>query len=103
MPGRISVSSDGKYTFKLTFDKSCTLIDLDIWIRQPILSPTITVWELIKSVADKEGAHSDPEYNETLVRAKLVRYVRDESHIPIIIGIGEYVLWQLNESGAIDA
>jgi hypothetical protein len=53
---------------------------------------------LIKSVADKESAHSDPDYNETLLQAKIVKYVEDDSHIPAIVALGDYLVKWLNDS-----
>jgi hypothetical protein len=103
MPGRLTMKSDGTSHFELMFAKSITLLDPKEWVRQPFLSPSITIWELIKSVADKEGAHSDPDYNETLVRAKIVKYVRDDSHIPAIVALGEYLANWLRDNGAISA
>jgi len=101
MPGRLSVSQDGTSHFELTFAQSGALMDVEHWIEQPLFSADITVRELIKSVADKEGAHSDPDFNETLVHAKLVKYMRDDSHKPTIIAIGEYVFRWVHGSGAI--
>jgi len=69
MPGQLTVSTNGNYQFELSFAQSETLMSIDDWMQQPVLSPKISVRELIKSVADKEGAHSDPDYNETLVKA----------------------------------
>ena len=103
MPGRLTVRPDGSSQFELLFARSHELLDVASWIRQPCLSPKITVRELIKSVADKEGAHSDPDFNETLVRAKLVTYVSNDSHIPVITAIGEYVLARIRDSGACPA
>ncbi len=103
MPGQLNVSADGTYHFELMFGKSITLIEPKEWVRQPFLSPSITIWELIKSVADKEGAHSDPDFDETLVRAKMVKYVRDDSHIPAIVALGDYLTNRLRDSGAISA
>jgi hypothetical protein len=98
MPGRLSVSSDGNSYFELMFGKSTTLIDPIEWLAQPFLSPPITIRELIKSVADKESAHSDPDYNETLLQAKIVKYVEDDSHIPAIVALGDYLVKWLNDS-----
>lgn len=103
MPGRLSVTSNGTYHFQLTFAKSATLIEPLEWVKQPLLSPSITIRELIKSVADKEGAHSDPDYNETLVQAKIVKYVQDDSHIPTIVALGDYLVRWLYDSGTITA
>ena len=103
MPGQLSISRDGTYDFELAFAQPITLMEPTEWVRQPFLSPSITIWELIKSVADKEGAHSDPDYNETLVRAKMVKYVRDDSHIPNIVALGRYLAMWLRDSGAASA
>jgi hypothetical protein len=74
MPGQLTVSTNGNYQFELSFAQSETLMSIDDWMQQPVLSPKISVREIIKSVADKERAHSDPDYNETLVKAKLVTF-----------------------------
>ena len=92
MPGGLDIKSDWGYTFKLWFAKSQTLISVDEWVKQPIINLHITIFELIKSVADKEGAHSDIEYNDTLKHAKLVKYITDDSHIPVIVWIWEYIV-----------
>jgi hypothetical protein len=101
MPGQLMMSDDGSSRFELTFAKSGTLMVPKDWVRQPFLSPSVTVWELIKSVADKEGAHSDPNFNPALIEAKLVRYVRDESHIPATLALGEYLFRWLHDGGAV--
>ena len=71
MPGRLTVSANGVYGFELLFAKTTALMSIADWVQQPIFSPQITIRELIRSVADKEAVHSDPDYNETLVKAKL--------------------------------
>ena len=103
MPGRLHVSPDGSSTFELTFAKSGEMMSASEWINQPFFSPNITIWELVKSVADKEAAHSDPDFNDTLVSAKLVKYVDKESHIPAIVAIGDYLCRWLHDSGLISA
>jgi hypothetical protein len=103
VPGQLSISSDGTYDFELVFAQPITLMEPTKWARQPFLSPSITVWKLVKSVADKEGAHSDPHYDETLMRAKRVKYVRDGSHIPAIVALGRYLTKRLRDSGAVSA
>jgi hypothetical protein len=102
MPGQLTVKrATGTYHFELTFAGPDKLMEPREWVRQPFLSPSITIWELIKSVADKEGAHSDPDYNDTLVQAKMVKYVKDDSHIPAIVALGDYLMKWLRDSGAI--
>ncbi|MBI4528202.1 MAG: hypothetical protein HY695_30785 [Deltaproteobacteria bacterium] len=99
IPGSMSQRPDGSCRFELLFAMNPVLMEVDQWIEQPFLSPSITVRELIRSVADKEGVHSDPDYNDTLIAAKLVKYIRDDSHIPSIIALGEYLLKWLRDCG----
>jgi hypothetical protein len=91
LPGRLEVTN-GKPHFRLLFADTMEQMGLEDWLDQPFLAPDLSIRELIRSVADKEGAHADPRYNDTLARAKCVRYVTDESHLHCIIGIAEYVL-----------
>ena len=78
-------------------------MEINAWVEQPIINPTTTVKELIKSVANKEAAHSDPDYNETPSKARSLNIVGDESHLPDIVSIAAYLLEELTESGAIPA
>jgi hypothetical protein len=91
MPGQLRVA-DGKTRFRLSFAKTREVMPLEAWLEQPILRPGVSVRDLIRSVANKEGAHSDPDYNATLAEAKRVQYGQDESHLHTIAGIAEYVL-----------
>ena len=92
VPGRLSADNTGKSRFVLTFDSARQQMELGPWLDQPLFAPNLSVRDLIMSVANKEGAHSDPDYNESLLRAKMVEYVKEESHQPCIIAIAEYVL-----------
>ena len=91
LPGRLEFNSS-RPRFKLLFAKTKEQMPLDEWLDQPLFGPDLSVRELLRSVADKEGAHSDPKYNETLARAKLVQYCSEESHLHCIVGFGEYLL-----------
>ena len=98
MPGQLTFSGGGLSYFELLFAKS-GLLPVNRWIEQPFFSPHVTVVEIIKSVADKEGAHSDPSFNDTLLEAKVVKYVDVESHIPGIIAIGQYLVRRIADAG----
>ena len=98
MPGDLTVSNGSGY-FELIFAKSEILLSVKDWVNQPFFSPEITVREFIRSVADKEAAHSDPDYNDTLVQAKMVKYVQQESHMPGIVAIGQYLIRWLRDAG----
>ena len=98
MPGRLSIDSNGNSWFELTFSKEQALMTVEDWISQPFLNINITIRELIKSVADKEGAHSDLKYGDTLEFSKMIKYINDESHIPGIIAIGDYLCKWIEDS-----
>lgn len=78
MLGQLSIDKNGLSNFQLTFARSQTLISVEEWVKQPFFNVKFTVWELIKSVADKEAAHSDIDYDQNLLFAKHVQYVNDE-------------------------
>jgi hypothetical protein len=67
-------------------------IDLTAWLDQPLFNKKITIRELIKSVADKEGAHSDKNYNDTLRAVMSVKLPDQDIHLKHIVAIGEYLL-----------
>jgi hypothetical protein len=91
LPGELEVRN-GRHRFRLKFANTKEQMTLDAWLDQPFLGPDLTVREFIRSVANKEGAHADPKYNETLARAKSVKYCSDESHLHCIVGLAEYLL-----------
>jgi hypothetical protein len=92
IPGRLTCDTDGRAVFRLLFAKSKARLPLKEWIQQPCFNPKITIYDLIKSVADKQGAHADPDYNETLRHARLWRLIDDESHTMVVCGIATYLL-----------
>lgn len=95
MPG--SISSNGKFQLSFAPDKS--KLPLDEWIRQPFFNEKMTVYEVIKSVADKEGAHPDENYNEVLELGYFVRYFSTPSHFQCIVGIASYLIdwWDIEK------
>lgn len=92
MPGELRTDTNGSSRFELLFGKSGHELSVSEWIKQPFFSLQTTVEEIIKSVADKEGAHSDPRYNTTLSSAKQISYGGTESHCHGIVAIGEYLV-----------
>jgi hypothetical protein len=90
--GMLQPNSKGGAKITKLFDESREPIELEEWLDQNLLNPEITIRELIRSVADKEAVHSDPDYNETLKSMKSFTLNREEIHIKYIVAIGEYVL-----------
>ncbi len=96
MPTMVSPKGkSGPETARL-FDESREPIELKEWLDQALFSQRITIRELIDSVRNKEAAHSDRHYNETLKLTRGFSLVGDEkAHIICIVVIGEYILEQI--------
>lgn len=93
------------------FDESKPKIPVSEWLEQPIafLGPEedagfVTIRNLIKAVADKEGAHADKTLGPVLRLTQPFKINAGRGvvslHKEYIIGIGEYVLGQLNPLNA---
>ena len=74
------------------FDEGLPPLLLENWLRQELFTDQITIKQLIRSVADKEAAHSDKEYNDTLKMTRRIRLVDKGIHEQHIVAIGEYFL-----------
>ena len=70
MPGSLSSSGHALPTFNLLFSKKQEKMKLEPWVDQMFFKEGISISELIKSVADKEAAHADKNYNDTLLHCK---------------------------------
>ena len=92
IPGRLPRDANGQAVFTLLFDKSMQQLPLNEWVQQPCFNPVITVQDVIKSIADKEGAHADPAYNDTLEKMRGWKLIEDESHKMVVCGIAKYLL-----------
>lgn len=68
------------------------VVPIEQWLDQQLLSLRITIRELIRSVANKDGgAHVDTNRNETLQKTAEIVLGDLEAHIPYIVSIGDYV------------
>jgi hypothetical protein len=74
------------------FDESLPAIPLEEWLSQKLFTSQITIKQLIRSVADKEAAHSDKEYNDTLEMTRSIRIIDKGVHEQHVVAIGEYLL-----------
>lgn len=89
------LSFDGKGSGKISqfIDENAASLTIDEWLEQKIIDNVTTIREFIRSVADKEGAHSDKEYNDTLSKTKSVKLSEEWSLCDqFIIGIGRYLI-----------
>lgn len=77
------------------FDVKQATMKMENWMNQPLLNPKISIRNIITAVRNGEAAHPDPEYNETLGRAKSFRPADIPSDELSIVSIGEYVFSQI--------
>jgi hypothetical protein len=92
MPAMVRFDGKGGSKIEVLFDERREPIELEEWLNQDLFNQNITIRQLIKSVRDKESAHSDKDYDETLKFTKSVKLVDQDIHIKFIVAIGEYIL-----------
>jgi len=90
-PGKIRVKN-GKFYPIYVFDERAVPILRKEWLNQPYISGKITIKELLKSVRNKEGAHSDEKYDETLVKTRFFMIAGISIDVIGIASIGEYIV-----------
>lgn len=91
MPGSLSFSEHKLPTFNLLFSKKQERMKLEPWVDQMFFKEGISIRELIKSVADKESAHADKNYNDTLLHCKNWIFNDTECHILGIYGLAKFI------------
>ncbi|MFN8414344.1 MAG: hypothetical protein U0Z26_18330 [Anaerolineales bacterium] len=92
IPGRIQLNGKGGGGLSELFDESAPSLALETWLQQKLFNKTITIREFIRSVADKEAAHSDENYNSSLSITKPVMIPDDTLAAKTILIIGRYVI-----------
>ena len=81
--------------FNSYFNESKEPIPLALWRDQQLIHQSITIRGLIRSVADKEGAHSDRDSNKTLDLMKFFQFGNARAGSEILTTIGHYILRRL--------
>lgn len=92
MPAFASFDGKGGYVVERIFDERSPLIELEEWLEQPFLSQKVTIREFVKSAAEKEGAHSDKNFNDTLLLTYGLCFLDEPLHKALLVGIAEYVI-----------
>lgn len=101
IPSMIEFDGQGGSRIIELFDKTAEPLLFDEWLSQELFNKRVTIRELIRSVADKESAHADKQFNDTLHFTRSIKLVDEDLHKQHIVAIGEYVLEILN--GAIES
>ncbi len=92
IPGQMKFDGQGGSTITTLFNESAPSLPLDEWLQQNIFDISTTIRGFIRSVADKEGAHSDKSYNAILGKTKSVVLSDDTLTAKTILAIGRYLV-----------
>ena len=97
-----SMQFNGNGDYKITnlFDTSKPKIPYSNWLKQTMMfsKGSITLEQIIKSVSDKEGAHSDDDYNDTIKQINYFIISGKDTRPYYITAIGEYILSEIKEN-----
>lgn len=100
MTAEVHFDGKGGSRIKALFDYRGAPMPLATWLDQYLFNAKITIRELIRSVANKESAHSDKKYNDALDLVKSVKLVDEDIHKQHIVAIGEYILTMMTNTMA---
>ncbi len=92
IPGQVSFDGRGGGSLSWLFNESAPSLSLDEWLQQKLFDFTTTIKDFLRSVADKEGAHSDKSFNTVLRKTKSVVLSDDALASKAILAIGRYVV-----------
>jgi hypothetical protein len=80
----------------LSLNQECH-ITKEEWLNQDIVLPGVTIKKFIKSISDKEGAHSDPDIEEIIKKMNGIKIGKEETYMYVIVAIGEYIAGIIHE------
>ncbi len=93
IPGRISFGAGATSHLDRLFNESGPMLTIADWLEQKLFSKSITLKEMVRSVADKEGAHADLLPNQALCLTKSVLFPDEDSlAAKAIVAIAQYVV-----------
>jgi hypothetical protein len=92
IPGRMYFNGGGDSNLWDLFNEDASSVELSDWLQQKLLNNSITIKEFIRSVADKEGAHSDEVYNATLLTTQSVAIANEPLSAKTIVTIARFIL-----------
>ncbi|MBS4060896.1 MAG: hypothetical protein KG029_10890 [Bacteroidetes bacterium] len=102
IPAQIIFNGRGGSKLSELFNEFTQPLDLSEWLEQKLFDNSTTIRSFIRSVADKEGAHSDPDYNEILGKTKSVALADETLTAKVILAIGCQVVKAVSLKIAVD-
>jgi len=103
IPGRLASDGNGVSKVWQLINENAASITIDEWLAQKFIDSATTIKDFIRSVADKEGAHSDEEFNVALRKTKSFMIPGSWSLCDqYIVFFGRYLtktlaIWMLND------
>jgi hypothetical protein len=91
MPGKLISTKYNVPILLLSISNKKETMAINEWVNQIFFKENVSIRDLIKSVADKEAAHSDPEFNATLKYCKEWSYNDIFCHVVGIYAISRLV------------
>lgn len=92
IPAMIDLSGNCKGKLSHLFDEGKAPIPIAQWLEQRLFSKQSTIKDFIRSVSDKEAAHSDEDYNDILRKTKSVSLAGPNLTEATIVSIARYIL-----------
>ena len=92
IPGRMSFDGKGGSNMSELFNDSAPSLPVEAWLEQKLFDYTTTVKSFIRSVADKEAAHSDKSYNPVLAKTKSVALANNALVATTILSMGRFIV-----------
>ena len=89
--GIVQTFANGEAEIDQLFNQLDRSLSLAKWLDQKIFHRTITLKEIIKSVADKEGAHADSDGNDVLTFINGNKFANQSFSSTTIIAIARYI------------
>jgi hypothetical protein len=96
-PGSLSFYKNGIPNLRLNMMNDEIKINISEWLDQPFMKADLSVRQIIKSIANKEAAHSDNSYNNELIYGKSIRYGEYDSIYCNLVALANYLNEELKE------
>jgi hypothetical protein len=90
VPMKMNYDGKGGMIASLSLDANC-LVYRNEWLDQSVLFQSLTIRNLIRSVSDREGAHSDFDIDSSIAEINGIKMGPEDTHKYLIVAIGEYI------------
>jgi len=96
MPLLSNYDGKGGMIATLSLNRSC-FVSKEEWLNQDLVNKDMTVGKFIRSISDKEGAHSDTTIDEYIKKINMFVIGNEDTYKYLIVAIGEYIANVIDE------